>query len=89
MILLDRVNLLAPGWSHVVSSTHDIAELERFRIEVGAPPAALQVSNPRWPHLDLKLEPRALALAHPDAMVFETTRDLIRHMHHLRAQETP
>ncbi len=83
MILMDRVNLLAPGWSHVVSSTHDIAELERFRIEVGAPPAALQISNPRWPHLDLKLEPRERALALPGVVVFESTRELIRHMHRL------
>jgi hypothetical protein len=89
MILMDRVNLLAPGWSHVVSSTHDVAELERFRIEVGAPPAALQLSNPRWPHLDLKLEPRDSALARPDVTVFETTRDLVRHMHHLLTQEMP
>ena len=87
MILMDRVNLLAPGWSHVVSTTHDIAELEWFRIEVGAPPAALQVSNPRWPHLDLKLEPRERALLHPGVIVFETTRELIRHMHRLRGQE--
>lgn len=88
MILLDRVNLLAPGWSHVVSSTHDISELERFRIEIGAPPAALQVSNPRWPHLDLKLEPRERALAHPAVTVFETTRALIRYMHRRHEGET-
>jgi hypothetical protein len=88
MILMDRVNLLARGWSHVVSSTHDIAELERFRIEVGAPPAALQLSNPRWPHLDLKLEPRARALAHPGVIVFETTRALIHYMHGLHGQES-
>jgi hypothetical protein len=87
MILMDRVNLLAPGWSHVVSSSHDIAELERFRIEVGAPPAALQLSNPRWPHLDLKLEPRDRALARDGVIVLETTRELIRHMHLLHRQE--
>jgi hypothetical protein len=84
MILMDRENLLAPGWSHVVSSTHDVAELEAFRIAVGAPPAALQLANPRWPHLDLKLEPRLRALAHPDATVFATTRDLIRYVHRQR-----
>jgi hypothetical protein len=87
MILMDRVNLLAPGWSHVVSSTHDIAELEQFRVQVGAPPAALQLSNPRWPHLDLNLEPRDRALAHPGVMVFESTRELIRHMRRLHRQE--
>ena len=80
MILMDRDNLLAPGWSHVVSSSHDIEELERFRIEVGAPPPALQLKNPRWPHLDLKDLPRELALARPDVTVFDTTRDLIRYV---------
>jgi hypothetical protein len=87
MILMDRVNLLAPGWSHVVSSTHDIGELERLRMEVGAPPAALQLSNPHWPHLDLKLEPRERALVHPDVTVLETTRDLIRYMHQLQERD--
>ena len=75
---MDRDNLLAHGWSHVVSSNHDIAELEAFRVEVGAPPPALQLANARWPHLDLKDEPRQRALVHPDVIVLETTRDLIR-----------
>lgn len=88
MILMDRANLLAPGWSHVVSSTHNVAELEAFRMAVGAPPAALQVSNPRWPHLDLKLEPRERALARADVLIFESTRALIRYMHLLHGQDT-
>jgi len=84
VILIDRNNLLAPGWSHVVSLENDIAELDRFRIAVGAPPPALQLDNPRWPHLDLKDAPRAAALQHPDATVLETTRELIRYVLRLR-----
>ena len=75
---MDRHNLTAPGWSHVLSTTNDIAELERFRERVGAPPQALQLSNRRYPHLDLKLEPRELALADPEVRVFERTADMLR-----------
>ena len=78
MILMDRHNLTAPGWSHVLSTTNDIAELERFRERVGAPPQALQLGNRRYPHLDLKLEPRQLALADPEVRVFERTADMLR-----------
>ena len=28
MIVMDRVNALAPGWSHVLSTTNDLNELE-------------------------------------------------------------
>jgi hypothetical protein len=80
MIVMDRENLFAPGWSHVVSTTNDIAELEAFRIRVGAPPAALQVRNRKWPHLDLKLEPREVALRMPGIVVVERTSDLIRYV---------
>ncbi len=75
---MDRENLLAPGWSHVVSTTGDVTELEALRLAVGAPPAALQLTNSRWPHLDLKLEPRERALRRPDVTVVESTRELIR-----------
>lgn len=78
MIVMDRHNLTAPGWSHVLSTTNDIAELERFRERVGAPPQALQLGNRRYPHLDLKLEPRELALADPEVRVFERTADMLR-----------
>ena len=47
MIVMDRENLFARGWSHVVSTGNDIEELEAFRILVGAPPQALQVANRR------------------------------------------
>jgi hypothetical protein len=67
---------MASGWSHVLSSTMDLDELERFRIRVGAPPQALHLG--RWPHLDLKLEPRDLALADPEVQVFERTSDMLR-----------
>ena len=78
MIVMDRENLWAPGWSHVLSTTNDVVELRAFCRRVGAPAAALQLSNPRWPHLDLKLEPRDAALACPDVRVFERTSEMLR-----------
>jgi hypothetical protein len=79
---MDRENPLAKGWSHVLSSTNDPDELERFRIRVGAPPQALHLG--RWPHLDLKLEPRDLALADPEVRVFERTSDMLRFLKRVR-----
>jgi hypothetical protein len=78
VIVMDRENLYAPGWSHVLSTTNDIAELESFGERVGAPRQALHLGNRRWPHLDLKLEPRERALASPEVRVFERTADMIR-----------
>ena len=78
MIVMDRENIWARGWSHVLSTTNDVDELRAFCLMVGAPPAALQLDNPRWPHLDLKLLPRQLALACPDVRVFERTSDMLR-----------
>ncbi len=80
MIVMDRENLFARGWSHVVSTGNDIEELEAFRILVGAPPQALQVANRRWPHLDLRGEARRLALEAPGVVVVERTADLIRYV---------
>ena len=34
----------------------------------------------RWPHLDLKLEPRDRALAHPGVRVFERTAEMLRYL---------
>jgi hypothetical protein len=76
VIVMDRENTMAKGWSHVLSSTNDLDELERFRIRVGAPPQALHLG--RWPHLDLKLEPRDRALVDPEVRVFERTSDMLR-----------
>jgi hypothetical protein len=84
MIVMDRENLFARGWSHVVSSTGDVAELEAFRVRVGAPPAALQLGNPRWPHLDLRGPPRDTALELADVVV-ERSADLVRYIRALRA----
>jgi hypothetical protein len=78
MIVMDRENLFAPGWSHVLSSTNDVAELTEFCARVGAPAAALHLRNRRWPHLDLKLLPRERALACPEVRVFERTSDMLR-----------
>ncbi|MEO7987114.1 MAG: hypothetical protein ABI766_11315 [Gemmatimonadales bacterium] len=79
MIVMDRENLMAPGFSHVLSTTNDLAELDEFRREVGAPRQALH-SGRRWPHLDLKLEPRDRALAHPGVRVFERTAEMLRYL---------
>jgi hypothetical protein len=83
VIVMDRENLHAPGWSHVLSTTNDRAELERFRIRVGAPPQALHLGNRRWPHLDLKLEPRRRALLDPEVRVFERTAEMLRFLKRL------
>lgn len=79
MIVMDRENLYACGWSHVLSTANDLAELEAFRIRVGAPRQALHLGR-RWPHLDLKLEPRDRALADPAVRVFERTSEMLRFM---------
>lgn len=78
MIVMDRENLMAPGWSHVLSTTNDLGELRAFCRRVGAPPEALHLGNRRWPHLDLKLLPREKALACADVRVFERTADMLR-----------
>jgi hypothetical protein len=75
---MDRENLLVPGYSHVLSSSNDIAELEELRVRVGAPPRALHLRDAR-PHLDLKLEGRTRALVDPAVRVFESTRELIQY----------
>ncbi len=84
MIVMDRRNAVAPGWSHVLSTTNDVTELDRFRERVGAPRQALQLGNPRWPHLDLKLESRERALADPEVRVFERTSEMLRYLKALR-----
>jgi hypothetical protein len=80
VIVMDRENLWAPGWSHVLSSSNDLAELDRFRKRVGAPAQALHLGNRRWPHLDLKLEPRQRALADPTVRIFERTAEMLRYL---------
>lgn len=82
MIVMDRENMHAPGWSHVLSTTDDLDELETFRVLVGAPRQALHLG--RWPHLDLKLEPRERALASPEVRVFERTSEMLRYIKALR-----
>ncbi|HEY8257271.1 MAG TPA: hypothetical protein VIG08_06405 [Gemmatimonadales bacterium] len=79
MIVMDRENLHAPGWSHVLSTANDLVELEAFRRQVGAPPQALHMGR-KWPHLDLKLEPRDRALAHPGVRVFASTPEMMRYV---------
>ena len=74
---MDRENLYAPGWSHVLSTTNDLAELDAFRQRERAPREAFHLGNRRWPHLDLKLEPRERALADPSVRVFERTGEML------------
>ncbi len=78
MLVMDQENLYAKGWSHVLSTRNDVAELEAFRLRVGAPPRALQVGRRRWPHLDLRDEPRERALASAEVRVFRRTADMLR-----------
>ncbi|HEX5633371.1 MAG TPA: DUF4031 domain-containing protein [Gemmatimonadales bacterium] len=85
---MDRVNALAPGWSHVLSTTDDLAELDAFRARVGAPREAFHLRG-RRPHLDLKGEPRELALRDPSVRVFERTSDLLRYLRALRETARP
>ncbi len=83
---MDRENLVVPGWSHVLSSTNDLAELDALRQRVGAPRQAFHLGDRTRPHLDLKLEPRERALRDPAVTVFESTRLLLRYW--LRCQAT-
>jgi hypothetical protein len=80
MLLMDRENLFARGWSHVLSTTNDIEELEAFRRRVGAPPQALHRKNPDRPHLDLRGPVRELALASPEVRVFERTSEMLKYL---------
>ena len=81
---MDRENLHAPGWSHVLSTSNDLDELDTFRLRVGAPRQALHLGG-RWPHLDLKLEPRDRALEDPEVRVFERTAEMLRFVKGLRS----
>ena len=88
MIVMDRENAIAPGWSHVLSTTDDLEELDAFRRKVGAPREAFHLRG-RRPHLDLKLEPRELALREPGVIVFDRTSDMLRYLKSLRAARSP
>jgi hypothetical protein len=83
VIVMDRENPMAPGYSHVLSTTGDMAELDAFRLLVGAPRQALHIGR-RWAHLDLKLESRERALVAPGVRVFERTAEMLRYVKSLR-----
>jgi hypothetical protein len=89
MIVMDRENLHAPGWSHVLSTTNDLAELEQFRLLVGAPLRAFHIRGTRRPHLDLKLEPRDCALAAPGVRIFDRTVELVRYLKTFDPERAP
>jgi hypothetical protein len=88
MIVMDRENALAPGWSHVLSTSNDLGELDEFRRRVGAPREAFHLRG-RRPHLDLKLEPRERALREPRVIVFDRTSDMLRYLQALRVFSPP
>jgi hypothetical protein len=88
MLIMDRENLLVPGWSHVLSTTNDTGELDALRCRVGAPPQALHWRDGR-PHLDLKLVPRELALLDPAVRIVPDTRSLLRFWHAARRDGAP
>jgi hypothetical protein len=87
VIVMDRENLMARGWSHVLSTSNDVAELLEFCARVGAPPSALHLENRRWPHLDLKLLPRQRALGCADVRVFERTSEMLRYLKRLQGSK--
>lgn len=81
MIYMDRINSMAPSWSHVLSDApttrEQIAELEAFRKKCGAPSSALQLPpKASSVHLDLMRGPRARALTLAD-IVLEDTRAMV------------
>ena len=73
VIVMDRENIWARGWSHVLSTTQRLAELRAFCERVGAPPPPCILGNRRWPHLDLEARRPGAGLACPDVRVFERT----------------
>lgn len=78
MIYMDRVNSVAPKWSHVMSDTNSVEELEAFRRRVGAPPSALQLPpKASRPHLDIYGGPKRRALELADR-VFPNTMAMVR-----------
>lgn len=84
MILMDRENAMARGWSHVYSDAQTLdeqeVELQAFRRKVGAPPSAFQRNAPSWLHLDIMRGQRQKALADPEVRIFETTRELVEYL---------
>lgn len=86
MLIMDRQNAVAPGWSHVLSVTNDLAELDALRERVGAPREAFHLRG-RRPHLDLKGKPRELALLDPAVRVFDRTSDLLRFLRTVRREK--
>lgn len=79
MLIMDRENPFARGWSHVLSTTDDLTELDAFRRRIGAPVSALQ-RRKRIPHLDICRRPRerALALAGQEVRVFASAMAMMR-----------
>ena len=77
---MDRENIWARGWSHVLSTTNDVAELRKFCRRVGAPPVRLASGQPSVAPPRFEAAPRERALARPDVRVFERTSDMLRYL---------
>lgn len=80
-LVMDRNNMVAPGWSHVLSLTDDVRALDLFRIRIGAPLSALQLPpKASRPHLDIKQGPRrrALELDGIAVTVYDRSTDMMR-----------
>ena len=99
MLVMDRENPLAAGWSHVLSTAAtpeaQRAELETFRVRIGAPRSAHQGPTRTKPrrhvHLDLRAAPRraALALDGTAVRVYDSARQMVRDLRALRADQGP
>lgn len=86
MLMMDRENLLVPGWSHVLSSTNDLAELEALCHQLGVPRRAIHHRHGERPHVDLKLWARDIAMHDPAITVYPTTRELLKAWHKLQTK---
>lgn len=94
-LVMDRENPVARGWSHVISPTDSLADLDALRRRIGAPVSALQLPKRgvRWtvstrPHLDVCRGPRdrALALDGAAVQVFDSAKAMLRHLRALHAR---
>ena len=81
---MDRHNLTAPGWSHVLSTTNDVAELDgsgsgwgRRRRRCSSGTGAIRTS--------ISSSSRGTARSPiPEVRVFERTADMLRYIKALR-----
>jgi hypothetical protein len=86
VIVMDRENPMARGWSHVLSTTNDLEELDRFRERVGAPTGAAPAITGGC----TRPQARAATGAGRSAVrVFQRTADMLRFLNEMRPTEPP